>query len=184
MSLSISNLISKPKAIPVLKVSNLGLVIFSVVFIALDVALPWVTHQFHLAGPVFLPMHFLVLVAALLFGWRVGLIVGLFTPIVSFGLSGMPFLPVLPQITLELVSYGLIAGFLRERFKLNLWFSLILAMILGRMVLGLTVFILGLPNPFEHVFSVIKMGLLGILIQLAFVPLIVKLLYERVKKET
>jgi uncharacterized membrane protein len=184
MSISLANIVSRPKAVPILRVNNLGLVIFSVAFIALDVALPWLAHQFHVAGPVFLPMHLLVFTAALLFGWRVGLTVGLLTPLVSFSLSGMPLLSVLPLVTMEIASYGLFAGLLREKFRLNLLPALILAMFMGRVALGLTVLLLGLPvSPVEHVFSVTVTGFWGILIQIALVPPLVKLLYFQVKKE-
>ena len=83
---------------PIVKLKNIELVNFSIIFVALAVALPWIAHQFNLAGPTFLPMHLFVLVAGLLFGWRAGLIVGFLTPLVSFATSGMPFLPVLPSV--------------------------------------------------------------------------------------
>ncbi|RKY70366.1 MAG: ECF transporter S component, partial [Candidatus Latescibacterota bacterium] len=47
-------------------------------------------HQFGIAGKVFLPMHFPVIVAGLLFGPFSGLLVGLFSPVLSFLLTGMP----------------------------------------------------------------------------------------------
>jgi hypothetical protein len=79
---------------------------FTAIFVALAVATPWVFHHFYLAGPTFLPMHIFVLLAGLLFGWRAGLIVGLFTPLVSYGVSGMPVLTLLPQIVVELSFYA------------------------------------------------------------------------------
>ena len=67
----------------VLAYTDIRSYVFTAGFISLAVATPWVFHQFYLAGPTFLPMHIFVLVAGLLFGWRAGLIVGLFTPLVS-----------------------------------------------------------------------------------------------------
>lgn len=183
MNTNKAGIISKYNEYPVIKTSNLNLALFTVIFIALDVLLPFIFHQFGISGQIFLPMHFLILIAALLFGWRIGLMVGLFTPIISYFISGMPLLPILPLVTIEVASYGLFAGFLREKFKLNLILSLILSMISGRLLLGLAVVILGMPDPIDHVLNVVKTGLPGTLIQLALVPLIVKFLYGRIKKQ-
>ena len=128
------------------------------------------------------------LVAGLLFGWRVGLIVGLSTPLVSYATSGMPVITILPQIVLEISVYGLAAGILREKFNLRVIWSLIGAMIAGRLALLLTVVILqfvtgeiysplGLEaNPLAILWSVVALGWPGIVIQLAFIPIIIKLL--------
>jgi len=180
--------ISTPQPFPkVLRYTDISSYLFTAGFIALDVAVPWVFHQFHLAGPTFLPMHIFVLVAGLLFGWRAGLAVGLFTPLVSYAVSGMPVLAILPQIVVELSVYGLVAGILRERFNLRVIWSLIGAMIAGRLALFLVILILYLTGevysplgleagPFAVLWSVIQQGWPGIIIQLASIPLIIKLL--------
>ncbi len=160
-----------------LKFNEARLYLLTGVFIALDVLVPWACHQFHpLAGPTFLPMHLFVILAALLFGWRAGLLVGLVTPLVSFAVSGMPVLAVLPQITVEIVFYGLAAGILRERFKLGIIWSVVGAMLIGRLFLGLAVLLvyLGGVNPFHYVWSVIAQGWPGMLSQLIILPLLVK----------
>lgn len=175
--------ISKPQPFPViLNYTEIRTYIFASAFILLNVAVPWVFHQFHLAGPTFLPMHIFVLVAGLLFGWRLGLMVGLLTPLTSYAISGMPGLQVLPQIAVELSTYGLIAGILRERFNLRVIWALLGAMIAGRLALLLGVLViyliagkvyspLGLEaNPFFAFWSAIKQGGPGIVIQLALIP--------------
>ncbi len=181
--------ISKTQSFPmVLKYTDIRSYIFTFTFISLAVATPWVFHQFHLAGPTFLPMHIFVLAAGLFFGWRAGLMVGLFTPLASYATSGMPVITILPQIVLEISVYGLAAGILREKFNLRVIWSLIGAMIAGRLALLLTVAIiqfvsgeiyspLGLEaNPLAFLWSVVALGWAGIVIQLAFIPIIVKLL--------
>jgi hypothetical protein len=161
-------------------------------FVALAVATPWVFHQFHLAGPIFLPMHIFVLMAGLLFGWRAGLAVGLFTPLISYGISGMPVLTLLPQIVVEVSFYGLVAGMLREKLNLRVIWSLIGAMIAGRLALLLAVLILWLggaiysplslytgmgaeANPLAVLWSTISLSWPGIAIQLISLPLIIEL---------
>lgn len=171
----------------VLKYTDIRSYVFTVVFVSLAVFTPWVFHQFYLAGPTFLPMHIFVLVAGLLFGWRAGLAVGLFTPLASYAVSGMPVLAILPQIVVELSVYGLVAGILREKFSLRVIWSLTGAMIAGRLTLLLMVSIIYLAgeiysplgveaNPLAVLWSVIKLGWPGIVIQLVSILLIMKLL--------
>jgi len=179
--------ISKAQLFPiVLKYTDIRSYVVTVVFVLLSVAVPWVFHQFHLAGPTFLPMHIFVLVAGLICGWRAGLVVGLFTPLASYAVSGMPVLQILPQITVELLAYGLIAGVLREKFSLRVIWSLLGAMTGGRIVLCLAVLIiytvlgesyspLGAGStPLFALWSVVKQGWPGIVIQLVSLPLLIR----------
>ncbi|MFH1366736.1 MAG: ECF transporter S component [Patescibacteria group bacterium] len=157
----------------IIKVTVLKQIMFIVIFTALSVALPWFCHQFNLAGPIFLPMHFFVLMAGLLFGWRVGLITGLLTPLASYAFSGMPIVAILPVIILEVMAYGFFAGWLREK-KMDLWLTLILALVFGKTVLFFSAWIFMPVNPANYLFTAVKTGLPGILIQLALLPFLVK----------
>ena len=190
---------SKPQLfLMALKYNNIRSYILTVAFVMLAISMPWVFHQFYLAGPTFLPMHIFVLIAGLLFGWRAGLVVGLLTPLVSHFISGMPVLNVLPQIVIELSAYGFIAGMLRQKYNLRTIWSLLGAIVGGRIALLLAILViyfiagesyspLGLEaNPFASFWSVVKQGWPGILTQLISIPIIVwlveKLAAERAKK--
>ncbi len=175
--------ISKPQSFPiVLKYTDIRSYVFTFVFVLLSVLVPLAFHQFHLAGSTFLPMHIFVLVAGLLFGWRAGLIVGLLTPLASNVISGMPVLWILPQIVVELSAYGLVAGILREKLNLQVIWSLLGAMIGGRLALFLAVLItylilgesyspLGVEtSPVLSLWSVVRQGCPGIVIQLVSIP--------------
>lgn len=169
----------------ILTYTNIRSYVFTFIFVALSVLVPWVFHQYHLAGPTYLPMHIFVLIAGLIFGWRAGLIVGALTPLVSYGVSGMPVLTILPQIVVEVSIYGLVAGLLREKLNLSIIWSLLGAMIAGRIALCLAVSAiylvageiyspLGLEsNPLIAVWSTVKQGWPGVIIQLALIPLII-----------
>lgn len=165
----------KALASPIIKTKSAAAVNFTVIFVALSVALPWFAHQFKLAGPTYLPMHIFVLFAGLLLGWRTGLIVGLFTPLMSYAVSGMPVMAVLPQITVEVALYGLAAGLVREKLGLNLYWSLIIALVVGRLgaIAGILLFNHAVPNALTSVVQSTKMGWPGILIQIALIPLCV-----------
>jgi uncharacterized membrane protein len=177
---------SQPRSlISVLRYKDILSYLLTAAFVMLAVAVPWVFHQFHLAGPTFLPMHIFVILAGLLFGWRAGLLVGLFTPAVSYFVSGMPVITILPQVIIELSAYGLIAGVLREKFHLRTVWSLLGAMIGGRLALLATISIIYLiggssysplgmeTGPMASFWSTVQQGWPGIVIQLAFIPAIV-----------
>src|SRR4030042_1191949 len=80
--------------------------------------------------------------AGLMFGWRSGLLVGLFTPLVSYFISGMPALNVMPQVVIEVSAYGFIAGILREKYNLRTIWSLLGAIIGGRLALLLAILVI------------------------------------------
>ena len=156
------------------------------VFVAGGLWLPWLCHQFQLAGATFLPMHVFVILAGLLAGWRGGLAVGLLTPLLSHALSGMPLAVLLPQITLELSVYGLVAGLAREHWRWGVVRSLLAAMLAGRLALGaffLAVYLTGAMSqtplgtatgPGAALWMVLSQGWPGILLQLALLPFLVR----------
>ena len=177
---------SKPQSlIGALKYKDIRSYLVTAAFVILAVFLPWVFHQFHLAGATFLPMHIFVILAGLLFGWRAGLLVGLFTPVTSYFISGMPALNVLPQVVIEVSAYGLIVGLLREKYHLRTIWSLLGAIIGGRMALLLAISIIYFiggqsysplgpeVNPLASFWSTVKQGWPGLAIQLAFIPAII-----------
>jgi LytS/YehU family sensor histidine kinase len=168
------------KALPkILTFSEAKYYVFSAVFVSSAVFFPWLAHQFQVAGAQFLPMHFFVMFAGFLFGWRTGLLVGLISPLLSYSITQMPAIAILPEVTLELAVYGLAIGLLRER-SLNIAGALVGAMILGRLARWAFVFALGLQtNPLNY----FKIGLPGIILQLALIPIVVYLLQKFVFKK-
>ena len=185
--------ISKSRPL-VLRFTDVRSYIIAAVFILLDVLVPWLFHAFHLAGATYLPMHIFVLMAGLLFGWRAGLIVGLLTPISSYAVSQMPAASILPQVTAELAAYGIVAGLLRERLNLKPIWSLLGAMVTGRIALFVTVAAIYLvaggvysplgaeATPWSAVWSTIRQGRPGMMIQLALLPAAVWLTEKWAKK--
>jgi niacin transporter len=168
-------MLAQTKVFPkVLSFNQAKYYIFSLVFIGLSVLTPAIFHQFNLVGAKFLPMHIFVILAGLLFGWRAGLLVGVLSPLMSYGLTHMPALTILPEIVLELGVYGLIAGTLMEK-KLNIWISLLSAMVLGRLARLLFVLFSGLEtNPSDYFI----IGWPGVVLQLVLIPIVVYLLQK------
>jgi len=159
----------------------LALVGFTAGFVALSVGVPWATHLIGgpVAGRTFLPMHFFVLCAGLILGWRSGLVAGLLSPIISFALTGMPPAVVLLPLTLEITTYGLVSGLLRRRLGRNVWLPLIGALLAGRIVVMIAVSLTRVSPPFSYLASAVIAGLPGIAIQIALIPLVAKLFTRR-----
>lgn len=156
------------------------------IFIALGIVLPI---SFHLFGSglasIISPMHIPVFIAGAFLGSLAGLIIGAITPLLSSLFTGMPpVLPMLPIMFVELAIYGCIIGYLFKTKDLNIYFSLLISMLLGRIGAGIVVWFLVhvfsityLPaNPLIFVQGTIVKGLPGIVIQLILVPIVVKYL--------
>lgn len=163
-------------------------IVLAGLFIAFGIILPMIFHQFNMGGPVFLPMHIPVLLCGLFLGPIEGLMVGIITPILSSLLTGMPKLyPMLVIMIFELGTYGFVAGYFNKMFPNRTFLSLIAGMIDGRITAGIVVFILvkffGLEgmNPIPYIKGAIVMGLPGIIIQITFVPILVKLMRKATK---
>jgi predicted membrane protein len=152
---------------------------YTALLIAVGVLLPMIFHQIGIAGKIFLPMHFPVIIAGFLLGPLSGLLVGCFSPVLSFLLTGMPPFPLVLAMVPELMAYGAVSGWLHERLKLNVWIALPVAIVAGRVALGLAWWamfqILDLPvPPVVFVIGGLVTGSPGIIGQLVLIPLLVR----------
>lgn len=134
--------------------------------------LPTVCHLTGAPVRVFLPMHWPVLLAGLVYGWRGGLAVGMAAPLASFALSGMPPVSLLPMMGAELAAYGLFAGLARETFRLNAYLSAAIAVLAGRAVFAAASLSSGVP--FNFVMAGLVPGLAAGLLQIALLPSLAK----------
>ena len=160
----------------------------SAMFIALGIVLPFVTMNIPEIGNMLLPMHIPVLLSGFILGPVYGMIVGFVTPLLRSVMFGAPiFYPKAIVMSFELLTYGLISGlfyhiiFNRRSKLINIYISLILAMIFGRVTYGIVQSIIGLVNMNEFTFKVfvteaIINAIPGIIIQLIIIPIIIKLL--------
>jgi niacin transporter len=153
---------------------------YTALYLALAIVIPIAFHQFGMAGRIFLPMHIPVLICGFTLGPLAGVIIGLLAPFLSHLLTSMPPTYAVPLMTLELPMYGLVAGIAYQRLKINIYISLVIAMIVGRFMFALGLIILGrfiaLPyGPLEFLAAggAMVTGLPGIIAQIIIVPPIV-----------
>lgn len=132
-------------------------------------------------GNLISPMHIPVFLTGLILGPFYGTLVGFITPLFSTLIFSMP--PLAPPITIlmafELAAFGLIAGYFYSSKSKNIYFSLIVAMILGRFVYGLALFSLGPILDFNPPFipfmqGAFLTGIPGMVIQLVIIPPIIE----------
>lgn len=82
-----------------------------------NIVLPQLFHTIHMGGPTWLPIYFFTLVGAYKYGWRVGLLTAVVSPLVNSALFGMPAAAVLPAILLKSVLLALFAGLAAARYR-------------------------------------------------------------------
>jgi len=154
-------------------------------FIAMGIVLPIGFHIFGDVARVLSPMHIPVFIGGALLGPSAGLIIGALTPLLSSLFTGMPpVLPMLPMMFVELAIYGALTGYLFKVKKYNIFVSLLISMLIGRIGCGIVVWILvhlfkfsGLEgNLLIYISGTIIKGLPGIVLHLILVPIVVKYL--------
>ncbi|HQQ89280.1 MAG TPA: ECF transporter S component [Oscillospiraceae bacterium] len=142
-------------------------------------------HGLGVQGTVLLPMHIPVLLAGFLCGPLYGAFCGLLTPALNTLLTGMPAaFPMLPIMTAELTTYGLVSGLLfwktpLGRKKFGVLPTLATAMLCGR--ISYWAMFEALAAAFGElkalpVLAAVTTGLPGIVIQFLLIPAVVEAL--------
>lgn len=151
-------------------------VIWQTALVALAIALPSLAHLSGLPVRQLLPMHWPVILAGLVYGWRGGLIVGLVSPGLSFLVSSMPYPPMIAPMTIELACYGAVAGLCREQFKLSGFASTAIALIAGRIAFLAFVFSAGSVSQsfVPYLQAAMVPGLIAAAIQIVALPFIAR----------
>ncbi|MCM1546521.1 MAG: hypothetical protein NC033_05740 [Clostridiales bacterium] len=156
--------------------------VISVLLVALAVGLPQIIHVAlgQAGGVQWLPMYLPVLLGGCLLGWAWGLGIGIASPIVSFLItlaagSPMPAAARLPFMIVELAVFAAVSGLFTKKIAKNGWLAfpaVLLAQVAGRTVFMLLVLIFQSVTPFTPalIWSQIKAGLLGMVLQAVIVP--------------
>ena len=134
-------------------------------FVVGNVALPQLFHLVPQGGPTWLPIYFFTLVGAYKYGWRVGLLTALASPVVNSLLFGMPAAAALPAIVLKSVLLALAAGYAARRFR-KITLPLLLAVVLTYQILG-TLGEWGMTGNFYDAVQDFRIGIPGMLLQIA-----------------
>ncbi len=163
------------------KMSYVKRSIITAVCIALCVVLPMAFHSIQNAGSIISPMHIPVLLCGLICGPAFGLLCGLAGPLLSTLFAGMPPMAYLPPMMVELAVFGLVCGLMINLIRTgklyaDLYISLVVSMIAGRIVAGIAkalIFSAGSYSMAAWTTSYFVVSWPGIVIQLVLIPTIV-----------
>lgn len=175
------------------KMKSTHTLVLASLMLALGLILPSLTGTIKEIGDSLLPLHLVVMLCAVLCGWKYALVIGLVLPFLRSVFFGMP--PIYPNavwMSLELATYGFVLGFLyslRKKYSRGyLLLCLVSSMLAGRIVWGITkAILLGVADkPFG--FKLFLIGgfadaVPGILIQFILIPITVELLEHRRNKK-
>ena len=104
-------------------------------FIVGNILLPQLFHLVPKGGVIWLPIYFFTLIGAYKYGWRVGLLTAVLSPLINSALFGMPPAPALAPIILKSVLLATAAGYAASRFhKASL--LLLVGVVLSYQILG------------------------------------------------
>jgi len=120
-----------------LKLTSSKAYLKSALFIGANIALP---HLFHLipgGGVMFLPIYFFTLCGALCYGWQLGLLTALMTPLMGNLLFGAPAATLLPDMALKGALLVVTASLLMKKNQRFPLLNPLLAVISAWLVAGL-----------------------------------------------
>lgn len=145
------------------------------------VVLPAIAHISGLPVRWLLPMHWPVLLAGLIYGWRSGLAVGLLAPAVNWMFTGFPLPAVIPAMTVELAVYGVVTGYLVEKSGWNRFSAVAAALITGRILFLVTILATGGYSGIfsEYFIAAILPGLVAGSLQIGTLPLLAEKLVDK-----
>jgi len=155
--------------------------VYAAVCLALCMLLPFLTGQIPQIGSALSPMHIPVLLAGFLCDPWWAMAVGFVAPMLRHVWLGMPPLITAIAMSFELAAYGLFSGLLYRllpKKTVNIYVSLIGAMILGRIVWGIAMVVISGVSGSAFTWSAFIAGALlnavpGIILHIVLIPILV-----------
>lgn len=138
--------------------------IFAALFVLGNIILPQICHLIPNGGHIWLPIYFFTLVGAYTYGWRVGILTAIASPLVNSFIFGMPAPVVLPSIMLKSLLLASAAGIAASRTAKTTLLN-IAAVVLAYQTIG-TLGEWALAGNFSAAISDFTLGLPGIALQI------------------
>lgn len=148
----------------------------ALVFVFGNITLPQICHLVPQGGMMLLPIYFFTLIGAYKFGWKVGLLTAVLSPIVNSALFSMPMPAVLPAILLKSVLLAIAAGYVAHKYN-KVTIPLMIATVLAYQILG-TLGEWAMKGDFYLAIQDFRIGIPGMLLQIlggyAFIKYLIK----------
>ncbi|WP_291583842.1 ECF transporter S component [Bacteroides sp.] len=100
-----------------LNYKNVKTYYLATLFVVGNILLPQLFHLVPQGGVTWLPVYFFTLIAAYKYGWKVGLLTAILSPVLNLVLFGMPSPAVLPAILIKSSLLALSASLAANRFN-------------------------------------------------------------------
>lgn len=146
-----------------LSYNNIKTYFISFAFVIGNILLPQLCHLIPSGGLILLPIYFFTLVGAYKYGWKAGLLIAVFSPLINSLLFSMPAAGVLPVIMAKSALLAVAAGFAASYFK-RVSFLILVGVVLSYQVVG-TLVEWALVKDFMVAVQDFRIGILGMLLQ-------------------
>ncbi len=146
-------------------------------FIVGNLLLPQMAHLLPQGGLILLPIYFFTLIAAYHYGWRVGLLTAIASPLLNHALFGMPSAVVLPAILCKSLLLVGFASLIAVRFK-RISLALLAVVVLSYQIVG-TLIEWALTGSWQAALQDFRLGLVGMLLQIVGGYLLIRLLNRK-----
>ena len=160
-----------------LNYNNSKTYIAATLFILGNIALPQICHLVPQGGMILLPIYFFTLIGAYKYGWKVGLMTALLSPVLNHLLFGMPAAAVLTPILVKSTILALTAGYVASHTK-KVSIALLTGVVLAYQVAG-GLFEWAYTSSFAAAVQDFKLGLPGMLLQIVGGYLFIKYLLKK-----
>lgn len=157
--------------------SNVRTYLAASLFVLGNIALPQLFHLLPQGGVTWLPIYFFTLIGAYKYGWKVGLLTAIASPLINSLLFGMPMPTALPAILLKSVLLAVAAGFAASRFQ-RISLPNLFAVVMAYQIVG-TLGEWTMSDSFFHAVQDFRIGLPGMALQIAGGYLFIKYLIRK-----
>lgn len=149
----------------------------ALLFVLGNIALPQLFHLVPKGGMIWLPIYFFTLVGAYKYGWKVGLITAVLSPLVNSWLFGMPAPASIFPILTKSVLLAIGAGYAAHRFK-NISLFLLVGVVLFYQIFG-TLAEWAYKADFMDAVQDFRIGIPGMLLQIFGGLLVIKYIIRK-----
>ena len=151
--------------------------IAAALFILGNIALPQLCHMVPQGGMILLPIYFFTLIGAYKYGWKVGLMTAILSPVINHLAFGMPAAAVLAPILVKSTILALTAGYVASHSK-KVSIALMAGVVLTYQLAG-GLFEWAYTSSFAAAVQDFKLGLPGMLLQIVGGYLFIKYLLKK-----
>ena len=151
--------------------------IAAALFILGNIALPQLCHMVPQGGMILLPIYFFTLIGAYKYGWKVGLMTAILSPVINHLAFGMPAAAVLIPILAKSTILALTAGYVASHTK-KVTIALLAGVVLAYQIAG-GAFEWAFTGSFAAAVQDFRLGVPGMLLQIVGGYLFIKYLLKK-----